>query len=39
MEEINCLNCVNITSDFLDCSKYCGAEKGWCAYQPQDEVI
>lgn len=33
MEEINCLDCIHITSDNFDCEKYCGAKHGWCEYE------
>lgn len=33
MEEINCLNCVHVTDDWIDCEKYCGSENGWCEYE------
>lgn len=37
MEEINCLDCINITDGF-DCEKYCGSKKGWYGYQTQKNM-
>lgn len=40
MEEINCLDCVHVTSDYFDCEKYCGSKNGWGGYQTEKyEVI